>query len=122
MIVLTTTSQTLQAVLSASTSTTQLDSTAVFYDSLPQITERLQRFASQLANTLNTTDVAIVSAPAADGIARNITNLTIYNRDVTTATLTVKIDDAGSEKIQVKQTLAVGESLVYEHGTGWQIL
>ena len=123
MIVLATTSQALKAALATSTSTTQWQLSAVYYDYLPQRTDQVQRFAAHLTTTFNTTDVLAVPAPGADGIVRNITNLSAYNADVSTfAAITYKIDNAGTAVGQKKHNVSTGQTLVYEHGTGWQVL
>jgi hypothetical protein len=56
------------------------------------------------------------------GWIKNIHSITVHNSDTATATVTVKIDDNGTEKILVKQAISVGESLVYETDSGWQVL
>jgi hypothetical protein len=122
VIVLQTTSQTLNATLAAGVSTTALDMTAVYFDYLPQRTDSQQRFASQEEKVSSATVTTMVSAPGADGIVRNITNLNIYNRDVTSATLTLLKQAGAVSTLQIKQTLTTGQTLVYEHGTGWQVL
>ena len=122
MIVLQTTSQTLRATLAAGISTTPLDLTAVYFDYLPQKMDTQQRFASQEEKVSSATVTTMVAAPAADGIVRNITNLNVYNRDVTSATLTLLKLAGTVSTLQVKQTLTTGQTLVYEHGTGWQVL
>lgn len=122
MIVLATTSHTLRATLTVGVSTTPLDLTAVYFDYLPQTTETQQRFASQEEKVSSATVTTMVAAPGADGIVRNITNLNVYNRDVTTATVTLLKLAGAVSTIQVQQTLTTGKTLVYEHGTGWQVL
>ena len=122
MIVLQTTSQSLRATLAAGVSTTPLDLTAVYFDYLPQRTETQQRFASQEEKVSSATVTTMVAAPAADGIVRNITNVTGYNADVTSATLTITKLAGAVSTIQVKQILTTGQTVVYEHGTGWQVL
>lgn len=121
MIVLQASTQKLQAVLGGNVTTTQLSVTTVFYDHLQQRTDTTQRNAHKVTTTNNTTDVDIVAAPA-DSVVRNISNVTVYNKDSAAATVTVKMDDDGTETILVSQSLAASESLIYEHGTGWQIL
>jgi hypothetical protein len=53
------------------------------------------------------------------GIIRNVHTIFVHNKDTTTATVTVKMDDSGTETIFIKQLLAVGESLTYEDRSGW---
>ena len=122
MIVLQTTSQSLRATLAAGVSTTALDLTAVYFDRLQQRTETQERFASQEEKVSSATVTTMVAAPGADGIVRNSTNLNVYNRAVTSATLTLLKLAGTVSTLQVKQTLTTGQTLVYEHGTGWQVL
>lgn len=123
MIVLTASSQSLQAVMAASTSTAQLQLTAVFYDELPQLSDAPRpRYAMSVTTTLNTAVVTLVQAPAADNIVRNITNIFGYNSDFTTATLQFQIGSTVTT-IQKKHALVQGQTLTYEHqGNGWSVL
>ena len=122
MIVLQTATASLKAVLAASTSTTQLHLTGIYYDYLPQRTDSQPRYALSVSTTLNLTAVSVVLAPGDDNIVRNIQSVTVYNADVTSATVTVKIVDGSSDTTLKKHTLTTGQSLVYEHGMGWQAL
>lgn len=109
--------------MSASTSTAQLQLTAVFYDELPQQRDAaLPRYANAVTTTLNTTVVTLVPAPSSDGIVRNITNVFGYNSDFTTATLRFHIGSTVTT-IQKQHALVQGQTLTYEHGgNGWSVL
>lgn len=122
MYVLQTTVQVLQVVLASSVATNQPQVTTVFYDDIPQETTTLRRRVHQVTSTNNTTDVDVVQAPAIQSIVRNVETIAIHNRDTASITVTVKMDDNGTETILVKQAVAVGETLTYEHGAGWQLL
>lgn len=122
MIVLKKTTEKLQIVLAGAVTSNQLEVTAVYYDDIPQATTSVRRRAHKVSSTNSTTDVDIVDAPADHGIIRNIEKVTIHNKDTATATPTIKLDDGGTETIEIKQSIAAGESMVYEHGAGWQIL
>lgn len=123
MIVLQTTSQTLRVSLATSTSTTQWNLMAVYYDYLPQRSDQVQRFTSHLTTTFNTTEVLAVPAPGADGIVRNITNLNAYNADVSSfAAIIYKIDTGGVGTPLKKQNVSTGQSIWYEDGRGWEVL
>jgi microcystin-dependent protein len=122
VIYLDSTTRALQAVLAGAVTANQLEVTAFFFDYLPQSTTTLRRGATKVTSTNSTTDVTIVSAPSVNGIIRNIHTIFIQNKDTASATVTVKLDDSGTETLFVKQALAVGESLVYEDQNGWSVL
>lgn len=121
MIVLTTSSQSLRVLAPDVTSET-LHLMAVYSDVLPQVTESLQRRASQLTSTSTSTTLLVLAAPAGQGIVRNIEQFTAHNGTVTTATVTLKIVDGAVERLLVTKELLSSQSLFYEHGTGWQIV
>ena len=112
----------LQVLLAGSITTSQLQCFVSYVDQNTQ--NEMTRGSSQKANTNNTTDVDICDALGTGkaGYVRNIDTLMIYNKDTVTATVTVKLDDGGTEFILQKITLYPAETLSYEHGAGWQIL
>ena len=59
-------------------------------------------------------DVTIVAAPGAD-TQRIIKTITIYNADTASVTVTLQIKDAGggNDYVIFKQTLAVGETIIF---------
>src|SRR6266850_1628798 len=109
----------LEVVLAGAVSANQLEITSQYFDHIPQATTTVRRGAPQRATSNNTTDVTIVDAPVLQGIIRNVHTIFVHNKDTTTATVTVKMDDNGNETIFIKQLLAVGESLTYEDKAGW---
>ena len=68
----------------------------------------------------STTDVTILAAPTASP-AREVMNLTVYNKDTASVTVTVKTDD-GTERILMKQPVATLGTLCYEKGVGWYVM
>ena len=119
MIYLHSPSQKLQAVLAGAVAANQPEVSLFFFDHVPQATTTVRRGANKISTLNSTTDVDICDAPALQGIIRNIHTIIIYNKDTSAVTVTVKIDDGGTETILVKQTLAVGESMMYEEQRGW---
>jgi hypothetical protein len=119
LIYLDTPNKKLEIVLAGAVATTQLQITSQYFDHIPQATTTVRRGAPQVATSNDTTDATIVSAPVLQGIVRNVHTIFVHNKDTTTATVTVKMDDSGTETIFIKQLLAVGESLTYEDKSGW---
>lgn len=117
MLKLNTTTRKLQAVLSGAVTTNQLPCMVSYSDD----NGTTYVGGTQLTNTNNTTQVDICAAPAASTV-RDIDYLSIRNRDTATATVTVMIDDSATDYEIVKATLAVGDQLVYVHGSGWSTL
>ena len=122
MIYLDTPSKKIEFVLAGSVTTNALETSAHFFDLTPQSTTTVRRGTVQRATSNNTTDVSIVNAVALQGIIRNVHTIFCHNKDTATATVTIKIDDSGTETILVKQAIAAGESLIYEDGSGWTVL
>jgi hypothetical protein len=60
--------------------------------------------------TTGNTEVTICSAPAASA-QRIIRYISVYNADTVAAVVTVNFQEASTERIIVKATLAAGESL-----------
>lgn len=120
MIYLDTTTRKLQAVLGGAVAANQPKVSVFFYDVLPQSGSAVRRGAPQISTLNSTTDVDICAAPILQGIIRNIHTIFVYNRDTSAVTVTIKIDDSGTETELVKQTLSSGSSLIYEDQRGWQ--
>ena len=115
MIRLDATNRKLQAVLAGAITTNQLPCTVSYSDK----TSTDYVGATQLTNTNSTTAVDICAAPGASTV-RDIDYLSIRNRDTAAATVTVMLDDNGTDYEIVKAALAVGDSLIYTHGDGWR--
>jgi len=112
----------LQVVLAGAVSANQWEITVYYYNMSPQATTTLRRGGIQPSVSNNTTDVTIMDGPALQGIICNIHTIFLHNKDTATSTITVKIDDNGTETMQVKQAVRTGETLVYEDGRGWETL
>lgn len=121
MIRLISTTMKLQVVLGGAITTNQLHCSVGYYDvpNQEKVDTSEYRGSMQQASTNSTTDVDICAAPTTAGTVRKIDYIAIYNRDTVNATVTVKTDDGGTEYIQVTETLATTESLVYTPESGW---
>ena len=122
MIRLSNTTKKLQAVLGGAITTSQPQAVVSFYDE--NNAGEQTRGADQETNLNSTTDVDICNAlgTGKESYTRNIDTLTIYNRDTVSATVTVKIDDGGTESILIKATIAPNETLTYDHESGWDVI
>lgn len=114
----------LQAVLAGAVTTNQLQCVVSFYDVPKQTKDDNAEYQSalQLTSTNSGTDVDICAAPPANGTVRNVRYISVYNADTVGATVTIKIDDGGTDSILVKQALLTTETLVYTSQGGWQII
>lgn len=72
-------------------------------------------------NTNSTTAVIICGHPAASTY-RVIDYLSVFNADTVAAEVTIQINDNATLYKMIVVTLAVNERLVYQEGTGWQVL
>lgn len=111
MIVLDTTTKSLEVILGAVITTSQPDITCSAVDLLDS-----DQSVSDVVNTdiaaNSTTAVEIMAAPAA-GHTRVVKTVTVYNKDTVDATVTLRKNDNGTFYILAKPTLATGETLIY---------
>lgn len=117
MIVLSATNKKIQVVLAGAITTSQLDCYAAWRD-FDSTTYVAGDFG---VATNSTTDVDLVAAPAASHYIV-VDYLSVYNKDTAAATVSVKYDVAGTEKILWKGLLAVGYKLEYAEGAGFRVL
>lgn len=117
MIVLDASPKKIQVVLAGAVTTNQLDCYATWreFDTTTYVAGDFG------AATNNTTDVDLVAAPGASKY-RVIDYISVYNKDTAAATVTVKTDNAGTERILAKVLLPVGYKLEYVEGTGFKVL
>lgn len=120
MIRLDKTTRTLQAVTDGVSSTNPV-ATVTYVDRVYLSEHRDTHGTTQITNLNSTTDVTIAAAPK-QGFIRWIESIAIYNADNASRIVTVKIDTSATDTIIVKRTLAVGETLFYESGSGWGII
>ncbi len=115
MIILDTTSKSLEILLAGLVTTNQLSVTMDYVD-MTTLT-----FVSGSSDTIsnNTTAVTIASAPAAS-TQRQVKYFSIYNADTVDATVTVRLNNSGTFRILVKTTLNAGDTLMYTDGEGFK--
>jgi len=124
MIYLDATNRKLEIVLAGAITTNQLDVVVCFKDIPARTKPSYEDYlgATTVTNTNNTTDVTICAAPSAAGTVRDVSMINVYNKDTASATVTIKIDIAGTEYILVKQVLLTTETLHYDSSSGWQVI
>lgn len=114
--ILNSTSLKLEAVLAGAVSANQPE---VHVDYITWNTEGFPLKPQTVRTALNnTTDVTILAAPTTNGFVLEPINITIYNKDTATVTVTVKTDDGTTERIIVKKILATLETLHWGRHTG----
>lgn len=116
MLILTSTSDALRVKLSATVTTNQLQCVCAYRDTTAtDITP-----GNQLTVSDNTTQTSIVSSPAS-GTQRIIEYVSVFNTDTASAEVTISAYDGTNYFTLFKCTLAPGEKLEYQHGSGWQV-
>lgn len=117
MLVLTATTDKIQAVLDGAVTTNQLPCFASYRD----ITTTAYTPGRNALNTNSTTDIDLVGAPDSS-TQRVIDFLSVYNADTVSATVTIKLDANGTEYILWKGILQTGEKLQYNDSDGFKVL
>ena len=124
MIRLNNTDKKLQAFLSGAAATTNPTVSVGYYDvpnrEKPDNSE--YRGSAQYTVLSGTTATDVCAAPTVAGTVRNIDYINIYNADSASVDVFVVIDDNGTNRIQVKITLATTESAVWTPESGWKIV
>ena len=117
MIILDTTTRSLEIVLGAIVTTNQLP----FISSYVDVTTTAYTPASNNGVSNNTTAVTVVAAPAAS-TPRQVKLLIVRNTDTAAATVTVRYNDNGTIRSIVSITLAVNDMMIYTDGEGWRVI
>lgn len=113
-----TTTKSVEVKINASP-TNQLTWTAHYAD-VNQTTIAISAISESDGVTNNATPVTMVAAPGA-GVTRKITELTIENTDINTQTVTVQLNDNGTERPMIVLALPSGSSLIFANG-GWSTI
>lgn len=112
MIVLDSTSKSLEILLAGAVITNQLPAVGAYVDILDT-----DQSVSDIANfdtvTNSTTAVTLVSSPSS-GHTRVIKSISISNIDTGAVTVTLRINNGGTFYIIAKVTLAVGDNLIVD--------
>jgi hypothetical protein len=116
MIVLTTTNDTIQALLGAVQTTAPMQCFASYRD----ITTTLYTPGRNLQVTNGTTPVNLVPAPSGS-TQRVVDFLSVHNTDTTPKLTTIRFNDGTNTRILFQCTLGVGEKIEYNDGQGFQV-
>lgn len=117
MIRLDTVNTSLEVVLAGAITTTQPQVTTCYSTK----TSTGYAGAKTTVATNSTTNVTLVSAPAASAIV-DVDYLSVYNRDTASITFTIQYNVSSTRTVIVKWTLATLETAVYVHGSGWSCI
>jgi microcystin-dependent protein len=119
MIYLDSTTKSIKMVLSGAVTTSQPECSAYYYDTRRVATASPSVGGQKVTTANNTTGVTIVAPPGEAGKVRNVHTIVINNKDTAAASITVMLDDNGTQITLVKQSIRTGESLMYEDKAGW---
>jgi hypothetical protein len=117
MIILDTTTKSLQFKLGGAATTNQLPFSASYIDATSSATTP----GEQDGVSNNTTAVTVVGSPAAS-TERLIKSIVIQNADTASATVTVIYNNNSTLRNIIVVALAAGDQLIYEDGSGWTCL
>lgn len=112
--------ETLEIVLSGTVTTNQLEWMTSFQD-VSSVGANLNYSSSQ-GLTNNTSAVTIVDALPTDCRKRQITEITIYNKDTANAQITISKKVGSSTFTVLKQTLSPASTLSWVKSSGWQVV
>jgi hypothetical protein len=117
MLILSTTSDKIQVVLTGSVTANQLKCYAAYNDTTTtSITP-----GRNVTLTNNTTAVDLVTSPASS-TQRVVSYLSVYNTDTASSTVTINIVSSSTSYAVFVTTLAVGEKIEYQQGEGFRVL
>lgn len=117
MIILDTTSKSLEVLLAGAPATTQ----PAFIASYVDVTTTTYTPKANDGVTNSATPVTAVAAPAAS-TQRQVKLLTIANIDTAAVTATVRLNNGGTTRTIAKVVLAVNSTLVYTDGEGFRVI
>lgn len=117
MIILDTVNRTLEAVLGGAVAANELPIVVCYVD----VTAAAYTPATAHTTTNGAVTVTIAAAPAG-ATQRQIKFISIRNQDTAAVTLTLKYDDAATERQIYSVNLDVGDTLIYSDGEGFRVL
>jgi len=118
MVILDTTSKSLEVVLGGAITTTQ-PSWVTAYVEVITATFAMSAMSSSDGATNSATAVTMVSAPAS-GKARQLKSAFLHNADTANVTVTIRLNNGGTFRTIFKAVLATLETLRFSE-SGWQV-
>ena len=117
------TTRKLQAYLAGAAATTNPTVTVGFYDNTRIAKADFSEYVGTMQYTVlaGATETDVCDAPAA-GTTRNIDYICVYNTDTASVDVFIVVDDAGTNRIQAKITLATTESAIWTPQSSWKIV
>lgn len=118
MIILDSTTESLEILLAGTVTTNQLPFTVSYADhnaAAPSFTP-----GSSDGQTNNTTAVALVGNPGA-GVQRQVKRINVYNADTAQATVTIRLNNGGTLRTMLTVALQTGERIEYEDSEGFRV-
>lgn len=113
----------------AAAASPNLEVTVTYHDVIQQTKTDVREYPRgvQISLLADTPEVTILDAPAQIGTYRHIDNITVYNADNANATVTIAIDDSGTNSTLISHTLTTTQSLIYDAGVNgsggsWQVI
>jgi len=117
MIILSVTTDKLEIILAGSISTNQLPCYVSWRDRTSA-----SFIAGRTATNSNSANAVDISGSPGSSAQRVIDSITIFNADTVNATVTIRLNVNGTTYILFKCTLATGEMLMYQEGTGFYVM
>lgn len=115
--ILTSTSEILQVVLSNTVATRQMD----FYCSYNNITSTTLTPIKNQGTTNNITVVTLIPSPSTNQ-QNQLRHLSVYNCDTSGNTVTIQLSGVSGTRVLLRTYLFVGESIQFTPSNGWQSL
>lgn len=115
--ILDSTTRSIELVLAGTVTTTQLKVTSSWVD----MTATATTPGSTPTSSNNTTAVTLVAAPAAS-TQRKVNDISIYNADTASATVTVRYNDNTTLYTLTKLSIGVGATLFWTDTEGWRVI
>ncbi len=115
MIILDTTTKSLQLKLAANVTTNALPFSVSYVDTNGTTTTPGENDGT---SSTTTATVTMASSPASS-VERLVKNITIQNADTASATVTIIYNNNSTLRNIIVATLAVGDQFIYEDGNGW---
>jgi len=120
MIKLDTITRSLQIVLTAAKTTTDMPVVVSYAERTG--TANTTTEGTQLASSNGVTAVTICAAPISSTLVRSVEHISVYNADTASKVVAINLLDTATSYTLIKCTLLVGDELVYTTNAGWEVI